>query len=142
MRGGDRLDRILELVRERGGRVTGSRRAVVAALLASERHLTATDLTEAVQRAHPDIAESTVYRTLDLLSGLGVVEHVHLGHGPAVYHLADDRHQHLVCSECGRVVEVPATLLDGVAAEVKADHGFVLDTRHFAFAGRCLTCRR
>jgi Fe2+ or Zn2+ uptake regulation protein len=81
-----------------------------------------------------------VYRTLDTLAELGVVEHVHLGHGPAVYHLTQDPHHHLICRSCGAVVEAPANLLTGVAKRVRDQYGFALDAKHFALSGRCSAC--
>jgi Fur family ferric uptake transcriptional regulator len=133
----DRLERIVALLRERGGRVTTPRRAIVRALVGSDYHVTAEELAERVQAAHPDIHRSTVYRTLDTLTKLGVTDHVHLGHGPAVYHLTDEPHHHLVCDGCGAVIEVPPTVLAGVGRKVRADYGFELDAGHFALAGRC-----
>jgi Fe2+ or Zn2+ uptake regulation protein len=86
-----------------------------------------------------------VYRTLNSLAELGVVRHVHVGHGPvghgpAVYHLADDHHSHLVCHGCGVVIEVPTDLLAAPARRVLADHGFALDTGHVALSGLCTAC--
>src|SRR6478735_2574656 len=76
-------------------------------------HPTAEQLTATVQSRFPDVAESTVYRFLDDLKQLGVIDHVHLGHGPAVYHFAEDTHHHLVCQRCHRVIEVPDEALEG-----------------------------
>ena len=137
----DRLERILALVRERGGRVTVPRRAIVAALLEADHHVTAEDLAEAVQRQYPEIHQSTVYRTLETLTSLGVVDHAHFDHGPAVYHFTDQPHNHLVCKRCGRVVELPADVLAGIRAKVAREYDFDLDPTHFALAGYCLTCR-
>jgi Fe2+ or Zn2+ uptake regulation protein len=133
---------ILERLRSAGGRVTGARRAVVAALLAADDHVTADDLAATVQAADPEIHLSTVYRTLDALERLGVVDHVHLGHGRAVYHLADDPHQHLVCEECGVVIEAPHDLFAEVAERVQATYRFRLRPHHFAVLGRCEDCVR
>ena len=120
--------------------MTAARRAIVTALLESANHVTADDLTAAVQRAHPDVHESTIYRCLDALEELEVVDHVHLGHGRAVYHLADERHQHLVCSACGAVVEVPDEVFDELTARLEAEFGFRLEPGHFAVPGRCAGC--
>ena len=136
----DRLERILELLRRRGGRVTRARRAIVAALLGSSSHLTADQLTGAVQREQPDVHLSTVYRCLEALEELGVVDHVHLGHGRAVYHLTDEPHQHLVCEVCGAVVEVPDALFDDLATRLRADYAFAIRPHHFAVLGRCAAC--
>jgi Fur family ferric uptake transcriptional regulator len=131
---------ILGLLRARGGRVTTSRRAILETFLGMGGHVTAEALTARVQEAQPDVHESTVYRFLDDLEGLGVVDHVHLGHGPAVYHLASDAHHHLVCDSCGAVVEVPEVLFAELRGRLEQDFGFVLQPRHFAVTGRCRAC--
>ena len=135
-----RLDEVLGRIRAAGERVTTARRAVVAALLEADGHATAEGLQARVQGEHPEVHMATIYRNLEALERLGVVEHTHLGHGPAVYHLADALHQHLVCELCGRVVEVPSTLLRGVEEEVRATYGFVMRPGHFAVVGRCARC--
>jgi Fur family ferric uptake transcriptional regulator len=137
----NRLDGILSLLRQRGGRLTAARRAIIAALLDAEGHVTADDLTAAVQRAHPDVHLTTIYRCLDTLEELGVVEHVHLGHGRAVYHLATDTHQHLVCEQCQAVVEVPDSLFADLGERLEAQYGFSMRLNHFAVLGRCAACR-
>lgn len=142
MRTADRLDGILAQLRQRGGRITTPRRAILSALLAAADHVTADQLAATVQAAHPDVHQSTVYRTLDTLTDLGIVVHVHLGHGPAVYHLADQTHAHLVCQQCGRVSEVPASVLSPIRRRVREQFDFELDSTHFALSGRCGACRR
>ena len=135
-----RLDGILARIRGAGDRVTVARRAVVSALLAADGHATAEALLAAVQAGHPEVHVATIYRNLEALERLGVVEHTHLGHGPAVYHLADELHQHLVCEACGFVVEVPADLLRPVEESVRSAYGFVMRPGHFAVVGRCARC--
>ena len=135
------VERILELLRSRGGRVTTARRAIISALVdAAADHVTADELAARVQAAHPDVHLSTIYRCLEALHELEVVDHVHLGHGRAVYHLADARHQHLVCDGCGAVVEVPDEVFDDLAARLRADFGFRLQHGHFAVPGLCASC--
>jgi Fe2+ or Zn2+ uptake regulation protein len=138
---GERLERILALLRSRGGRVTTARRAIVAELIGREGHVTADELAGAVQAAHPDVHLSTIYRCLEALEELEVVEHVHLGHGRAVYHLTDETHQHLVCERCGSVLEVPERVLDGLARRLRDEFGFELRAGHFALPGLCRACR-
>jgi Fur family ferric uptake transcriptional regulator len=135
-----RLEAILAGLRRRGGRVTTPRRAIVAELLEAGGHITAEELAARVGARFPDVSESTIYRTLNLLTEYGVVVHVHLGHGPAVYHLADETHHHLVCESCGAVVEVPVDVFSGLRRRLQRDYGFDVDASHFAFAGRCAAC--
>lgn len=136
----DRLEHVLGLLRQRGGRVTTARRAIVAALLSSSGHVTADDITVTVQQAHPDVHATTIYRCLDALQELDVVDHVHLGHGRAVYHLADERHQHLVCDRCGVVVEVPDEQFASLRDDLRRHYGFNIRPNHFAVLGRCRAC--
>src|SRR5213078_577636 len=105
---GAKAERIIDDLRRRGERITPARRAVIDELASAEGHLTADDLVDRVHATVPSAHRATIYRTMDTLERLGVVEHTHLGHGRAVYHLADDRHGHLVCEHCGAVVEVPS----------------------------------
>jgi len=136
----EQAEPILGLLRARGGRVTTCRRAILETFLGVGGHVTAEALTARVQANQPDVHESTVYRFLDELERLGVVDHVHLGHGPAVYHLASDAHHHLVCDNCGAVVEVPESLFAELRRQLNDDYGFSLQPRHFAVTGRCKDC--
>ena len=112
----------------------------MTALVDADAHVTADDLAERVQAEHPDVHRSTIYRSLDALERLGVVDHVHLGHGRAVYHLADELHQHLVCEECGAVIEVPDDLFDDLGRRLRSTYGFAIRPHHFAVLGRCKAC--
>lgn len=136
-----RLERILELMRAGGGRVTTARRAVLAALLDSHRrHVSADELAVAVHAGYPEVHLSTVYRTLDALEQLGVVTHVHLGHGRAIYHLTDELHHHAVCETCGDVLQLPDSIFSDVQGTLQRSWGFELDAHHFALVGRCSSC--
>jgi Fur family ferric uptake transcriptional regulator len=128
-------------VREAGGRATVALRCVVAALAQSARHWSAEELVLAVHAQFPEVNESTVYRTLERLEELGVAYHVHLGHGPAQWHLvARHAHQHLTCSKCGSVVEVAPGLFEPVMRQLAARYGFHADMGHFAVSGTCAAC--
>lgn len=136
------VDTVLEKFRANGGRVTTARREIVSVVLGGteHEHLTADEIGRRIQDEHPEIALSTVYRSLDALAELGVLEHVHMGHGPAVYHLTHERHVHLVCRGCGVVLELTDDTLTDVAAEIERTTGFVIEPSHFAINGRCADC--
>jgi Fur family ferric uptake transcriptional regulator len=138
----ERVALLCDALRARGERLTPARRRVLEVLAASAEHVTADDVLDQVQRTNPEVHRATVYRTLDTLTRLGITEHTHLGHGPAVYHLVDDLHQHLVCEACGRVIEAPATLFRGVERRLRDDYGFTMRPLHFAIVGRCRRCVR
>jgi Fe2+ or Zn2+ uptake regulation protein len=135
-----RLDDVLAVLRASGGRITSCRRAILQALIDHPGHPTAEHLTSQVQAQLPDVHESTVYRFLDDLEEIGVIDHVHLGHGPAVYHFAEDAHHHLVCESCDAVIEVPHKMFDALRRRLQAEFAFELKPRHFAVPGRCAAC--
>jgi Fe2+ or Zn2+ uptake regulation protein len=130
------MDEVISELRRNGYRITTARRAVLRALANSSDHLTAEQVAHAVQADSPDVDTSTVYRTLHLFEELGIVEHAHLGHGPAVFHVGRI-HQHLVCEECGSVIDVPVSALDDLARELRDGYGFDIRPGHFALMGRC-----
>jgi Fur family ferric uptake transcriptional regulator len=67
--------------------------------------------------------------------------HTHLGHRPAVYHLAEEAaHQHFVCDQCGATVAVSADDLAAWSAAIRERTGFVIESSHFALTGRCAEC--
>jgi Fe2+ or Zn2+ uptake regulation protein len=138
----DPVEAIIAKIRDRGGRATVARRATIGVLLnTGQTHLSAEDIVGQVKRRHPEVAESTIYRNLATLEELGVVEHVHLGHGPSTYHLTEDGHQHLLCERCGKVIEVPEETFVPLAAELAATYGFQIRPRHFAIMGLCRRCQ-
>jgi Fur family transcriptional regulator, ferric uptake regulator len=131
---------ILDRLRASGGRITSARRALVNALFEHSGHPTAEDLAAIVQARHPDVAQSTIYRILDDLEQLGEVHHTHLGHGPAVYHLAESAHPHVVCEECGLVQELDRKTFNELAKRLAATQGFAISAGHFAVTGQCENC--
>jgi Fur family ferric uptake transcriptional regulator len=139
---GPEVEAVLALIRSRGGRLTTARRLLIEALFSAAHHHTAEELAAHVQEQAPDIHLSTVYRNLEELERLDVVSHVHLGHGPAVYHPATDSHRHLVCQGCGAVTEAPREAFESLVEELQARFGFAVDTRHFAAQGLCAGCAK
>jgi Fur family ferric uptake transcriptional regulator len=135
-----RVDQAISAIRDSGSRVTVDRRAVIEALDRSDDHLTAEELAEAVWAHYPDINLATIYRTLELLERLEIAFHVHLGHGPSRWHLADDVHHHLVCELCGKVVEISDSTFDPLRKQLRHDSGFVIDPHHFSLSGVCADC--
>ena len=135
------VEGVLALVREQGGRVTSARRLLLEAVFAAAGHRTAEELATVVQERAPEVHMSTIYRNLDDLERLGVVTHAHLGHGPAMYHLAATAHGHLVCEECGTMIEAPDNLFATLARTARSRYGFDINPHHFALLGRCQRCQ-
>lgn len=134
------LTLLLDELRRRGKRLTTARRVLLHELAEADAHLSVEELADRVQAGHEGMHRATVYRTLDTLTDLGMVEHTHFGHGPAVYHLSSNLHQHLICESCGKVVEVPASVFQRVERDLDENYGFVMRSQHFAIEGRCRAC--
>ena len=138
--GTDAIDRTLQALRDHGGRVTDQRREILRVLFDESDHVTAEELVGRVQAALPEVHITTVYRFLDTLEQMGLVAHVHLGHGPAAFHLTTHRHAHVVCDTCGRIEVIDPSTFDNWSSELERTTGFRLTEQHFALAGRCHTC--
>ncbi|GGO87267.1 Fur family transcriptional regulator [Wenjunlia tyrosinilytica] len=127
-------------LRERGYRLTPQRQLVLEAVDTLE-HATPDEILTEVRRTASSVNISTVYRTLELLEELGLVSHAHLGHGAPTYHLADrHHHMHLVCRDCGSIIEADISVADPLVDALRERFGFDTDMKHFAIFGRCADC--
>ena len=104
--------------------------------------MSAEQLAGDIQRADPEVNLSTVYRTLDVLEGAGLVIRAGFGHGAATtYHLVGDPHHHAVCDGCGAVIDLPAGSFDAVVRRLEREHGFAARPSHLTVGGRRADCR-
>lgn len=89
----------------------------------------------------PAVNRSTVYRTLELFRDLGVIAETDLGGGVRQYQILDqERHHHLVCHDCGAIIDVNDDVLDPVREVVAQRYGFFVEIDHLALFGRCERC--
>jgi len=135
------VDEALERIRAAGGRVTPTKRLLLEILSSDPTHRTTDELAASVQTLSPDVAASTIYRILEELERVGVVEHSHAGKGPATYHLRSAAHGHLVCQVCAEMTEADPLLFDQLVALARERYGFTVDPHHFAVLGECARCR-
>jgi Fur family ferric uptake transcriptional regulator len=138
----DLVEHVGHLLRGRGERMTGPRKAVLAVLAASGGHLGAEEVVSRVAQVDAGVHRASVYRTLEALCDLGVVQHVHIGHGATAYHLVQggDVHVHAQCSSCGALVDLPVDVLESAGRRMRQEAGFVLDPTHVALSGTCAAC--
>jgi Fur family ferric uptake transcriptional regulator len=130
------LEEAVERVRTGGGRITRARKTLLEDLHAHGGRVTAEELAA----RHDDIDTATVYRALAHFEEVGVVEHVHLGHGPAAYRWAGERTIAAVCDVCGSVTDIPVTELDELRLRLHQQYGVTLTLGHFALTVRCSSC--
>lgn len=103
-------------------------------------HLTADEIIHTLEQRDALVHRATIYRTLDALERVGIIEHVHIGHSSATYHLAGSLHFHLLCEQCGTVTEIPEDVFAPAIALIEERWGFYPRLSHFAIVGTCATC--
>lgn len=124
-----------------GRRRTMSRQAVIQVIVDCHGHISADDIATRVQEDFPSMDVSTVYRTLETLRELDIVDRVYFADGSTVYHLRDHQHHHLCCEKCGSVQELPVSLMESVEADLLEEFGFELHQRPLGLFGLCKACR-
>jgi Fur family ferric uptake transcriptional regulator len=115
---------------------------VIEAVAHSGHHMTAEEVFEVVQSRTRSLNLATVYRTLELLVEEGMVSQVDLGYGRTVYAtIQHGPHIHLVCRQCGKILEVDNCTVDPLCQEIKEKHGFSCDLQHLSISGLCAECQ-
>jgi Fur family ferric uptake transcriptional regulator len=136
------VEDVIDLLRQRGLRMTPQRRLIVAEIMRTQGHISPAALARRVQEDMPGVNASTVYRTLTLLEEAGVLAHAHLEGGAEYHRVEEAGHIHLGCSRCG--AEDALSLDEAAALQqlIEQHHGFRPDLTHFAISGLCSDCQR
>jgi Fur family transcriptional regulator, ferric uptake regulator len=128
-------------LRRRGLRWTPRRRVVLEVLADASGHLTGAEIVDRCRRRDPSTVPSTVYRTLDVLEEIGLVQHGHGANGREEYHVRPaEKHGHLHCEGCGGSWDVGATEAGEFVAHIERHRGFRVDLSHLTLVGRCPSC--
>lgn len=142
----NRLERIKKHLHSQSYKLTPQREATVMVLLEHEEdHLSAEDVYLLVKDKAPEIGLATVYRTLELLAELKIVDKINFGDGVSRFDLRKEGaahfHHHLVCIECGAVDEIEEDLLGDVEKVVERDYNFNIKDHRLTFHGICHRCK-
>lgn len=131
----------LEALKETGHRLTPQRIMVLEAIAEGEGHMGAEEVLARVQKVYPYMDIATVYRTLNLLKGLGLVTEIATPEGTR-YELVREgqRHHHMTCRSCGRTWDMSTRFLAALGEEVWREYGFQADMSHFTLQGLCKDC--
>ncbi len=120
-------------------RLTKQRAAVLRAL-EDGRHLSAETILERVRTHLPGVSLGTIYRTLDILRGIGLVQMFAHAGGAAKYEAALEKHHHLVCTACGDVINVNVNEALPLSQTIAHEHGFHDVDCALVVTGRCARC--
>ena len=140
------LDRFYAILKKNNYKLTDQRRIVFEVFLANEdEHMTAEEIYQHIIINNPGIGLATVYRNVQLLSELKILEKLTLDDGFTRYELAlsdeNHRHHHLICNNCGKVIEVREDLMESIEKIFYENYGFLVSDHQTKFFGLCEECR-
>ena len=141
------LDHFRSLLQEhmvkKGLRSTDQRRLIVETFFQSPNHVSIEELLAQVRAQDPRVGYATVYRTLKLLTECGVAFERRFGDGLTRYELADEEshHDHLICVECGDIIEFEEPRIEELQEQIALRHGFVLRSHKHEMYGVCAKCQ-
>ena len=135
-----------EVLKEKGYKLTPQRRAILNCIVKNDgSHLTVDELYDEVKKECPEIGLATVYRTVQLLEGIGFVCKLDFDEGCSRYELVNENeehhHHHLICNKCGDVIEVKGDLLDELEKNIEQDYEFKILNHDVKFYGICRKCK-
>lgn len=142
-------EKVKDLLREKGLKVTSQRLMVLNILSAhGDEHLTVEEIYDLSKEESPEIGLATIYRTVQVLLELHVIEKVTFDDGFARYELNGEetgsghRHHHAICTQCGKVYSLETDLLDTLEKQVFESLGFEVTDHEVKLYGLCSACRR
>jgi Fur family peroxide stress response transcriptional regulator len=138
----DRLDALMDNLREQGYRLTPQRRAVLKILASCEQHPSAEEIFEQVSTDFPGTSLATIYKTLALLKEQGEIYELSFPDGCNRYDCRTPYpHPHLICVSCRRIVDLDHAGLQGTADEVAHQTGYEIVSHRFDLFGICPECQ-
>ena len=133
---------IIEALDAGGYRLTGPRRALAELISQHDGHFTAAELEAVARERRLGISRATLFRMLELLAELDVVERLDLPNGEHAYvPCARSHHHHVVCSRCGRTTEVEDCGVTDAVAEIARRSGYRIDAHRLELFGLCRHCQ-
>jgi len=134
---------IIDQLSKEGHRLTTPRQAIIRMVAPRQDHFSAQELWDEVRVNHTGIGRATVFRTLDLLTELGVLNRIHAGDGCHRYTVCETtHHHHMMCVGCGTVIPLEAAGIESQIRRMATEAGFDLMTHHLELVGRCASCRQ
>jgi Fur family transcriptional regulator, ferric uptake regulator len=133
-------EKLVERLRTAGYKITPARLAVLQVIEEEGEHLNPGEILARGRHIYPQLGRATVYRTLETLTKLGIVRPIYLGEGAPSFIRAEGGHHHLVCADCGIVVEFEECMAGELADELQSRFGFQIRSHLLEFYGRCAHC--
>ena len=133
-----------DYIADHGLKQTPQRRLIVQVFFAADTHLTTEELYAKVRAVDSGVGQATVYRTLKLLCEAGLAKEMHFGDGTARYEpaLDESHHDHLICTQCGKNIEVLDETIETLQEILARNHDFILTSHRMYLYGICSGCRK
>ncbi len=135
------LNPLVSRLRASGYKITPPRLAVIEVIAHGHEHLNPQEILGRAQLLHPAIGRATVYRTLEMLTQLGVVRPIYVGENGPTYIRADGDHHHMVCSGCGVVIDFDQCVAEQMKDDLRTRFGFLVQNHLLEFYGLCTKCQ-
>ena len=134
--------KIESLLRRHDYKITPQRRSIISAIMHTDEHLTPVAIYNRVCQEHPGIGLVTIYRTLEILAGLGLICEMHAGGSCRSYLMRRpaEHHHHLICSDCGTVIDFTDCDLSKLEKRLSQDTKFKINGHLLEFVGQCRKC--
>ena len=120
--------------------LTKQREVVLAVIRASETHLTASEVFSAARNMLPSISFATVYNSLRYLKEAGHIAEIQFGNGASRFDRMTTRHDHAICTECGKLVDIEMELPEDLVIQAAERSKFKPESIEFTLRGRCPDC--
>jgi len=137
--------------KENGFRWTLTRKAILDLLSRTTKHMSAQEIYETLLKSYPGIGLSTVYRTLDLLCRMGLINKINIGEDKSRYEYRSGEekvhHHHLICTNCGKIIDYSdfldeeLDLIGKIEKNLSKKYNFMVKSHNIDFYGLCKGCR-
>ncbi|MDR2076273.1 MAG: transcriptional repressor [Desulfovibrio sp.] len=133
-----------DYIADHGLKQTPQRRLIAQVFFATDKHLTTEELYAKVRAVDAGVGQATVYRTLKLMCEAGLAKEMHFGDGTARYEpvLDETHHDHLICTQCGKNIEVMDETIETLQETLARNHDFILTSHRMYLYGICSGCRK
>ncbi|MFH1460630.1 MAG: transcriptional repressor [Candidatus Omnitrophota bacterium] len=133
-----------EFLKQKQIKKSRQRDIVLDIFLSTERHLTIAQLYDLVRKKYPQIGYATVYRAINLIQQAGVAERIDFGDGLSRFErkYGQEQHDHLICIECGKFVEIVNSEVKKIQEKIAKENGFILKKHKIQLQGLCNKCNR
>ena len=131
-----------QYITQQGLKLTRQREVILDEFLRMAAHSSTEDLYLKVRKKHPHIGYATVYRTLKLLADCGLAKERDFGAGQTLYEASGQgqHHDHLICTECGNIIEFEDARIEELQRQVAQEHEFTIRDHRLEIYGRCSKC--